>query len=85
MTAGRYVLAIDQRTTSTRAMLFDAEGRPSGMAQKELAQIYPEPGWVEHDPEEIWASTLEACRVGAAVSRARNDGSERVKAADRKP
>jgi glycerol kinase len=69
MAVGRYVLAIDQGTTSTRAMLFDAEGRPRGMAQKELTQLYPEPGWVEHDPEEIWASTLEVCRQALAAGK----------------
>lgn len=74
MTAGRYVLAIDQGTTSSRAMLFDAEGRPRGMAQQELRQIYPKPGWVEHDPEEIWASTLEVCRQ--ALNAAKLDASE---------
>ncbi|MGO8869502.1 MAG: glycerol kinase GlpK [Alphaproteobacteria bacterium] len=64
-----YVLAIDQGTTSTRAMLFDAAGRPHGMAQKELAQSYPAPGWVEHDPEEIWSSVLEVCRRVIAEAR----------------
>ena len=64
-----YVLAIDQGTTSTRAMLFDRDGRPHGMAQKELAQIYPAPGWVEQDPEEIWSGTLEVCRRVLAESR----------------
>ncbi|MFI4986621.1 MAG: glycerol kinase GlpK [Alphaproteobacteria bacterium] len=57
-----FVMAIDQGTTSTRAMLVDRGGRPRAVAQKELAQIYPAPGWVEHDPEEIWSSTLEVCR-----------------------
>ena len=64
-----YVLAIDQGTTSTRAMLFDGAGRPHGMAQKELAQSYPAPGWVEHDPEEIWSSVLEVCRRVIAEAR----------------
>ncbi|HUI18329.1 MAG TPA: glycerol kinase GlpK [Alphaproteobacteria bacterium] len=64
-----YVLAIDQGTTSTRAMLFDRDGRPHGMAQKELAQIYPAPGWVEQDPEEIWSGTLEVCRRVLAEAR----------------
>jgi len=64
-----YVLAIDQGTTSTRAMLFDGAGRPHGMAQKELAQIYPAPGWVEHDPEEIWSAVLEVCRRVLAEAR----------------
>ena len=56
--AKRYILALDQGTTSTRAMLVDAAGRVAGMAQREFAQIYPQPGWVEHDPREILASVL---------------------------
>ncbi len=55
------LLAIDQGTTSTRAILFDAAMRPCGMAQRALPQIFPAPGWVEHDPEEIWAATLAVC------------------------
>jgi glycerol kinase len=51
-----YVLALDQGTTSSRAILFDHDGKPVGSAQAELTQIYPKPGWVEHDPEEIWES-----------------------------
>src|SRR6516162_2715997 len=54
-----YVLAIDQGTTSTRAVVYDAAGRPRGSAGRELTQHYPRPGWVEHDPEEIWASVLD--------------------------
>jgi glycerol kinase len=53
-----YILALDQGTTSSRALLIDGEGRVVGMAQREFAQIYPQPGWVEHDPEEIRASQL---------------------------
>ena len=60
------VLAIDQGTTSTRAMLFDVSGRVLRMAQRELGQIYPQPGWVEHDPEEIWSATLATCREALA-------------------
>ncbi len=60
--SGRYLLAIDQGTTSTRAILFDAEGTPSASAQAELPQIYPQPGWVEHDPEEIWRATVAVIR-----------------------
>ncbi len=55
----RYVAAIDQGTSSTRCVLFDREGRPAAMAQREHRQIYPLPGCVEHDPMEIWASTQE--------------------------
>jgi len=54
--SGRYVLAIDQGTTSTRAILFDDKARPSATAQVQLNQIYPAPGLVEHDPEEIFRS-----------------------------
>ncbi len=64
-----YILAIDQGTTSTRAMLFDAEGEPRAQAQRELQQHYPQPGWVEHDPEEIWQATLETCRAVLAEKR----------------
>ncbi len=57
-----YVLALDQGTTSSRAILFDAEGRMVAVAQREFPQIYPQPGWVEHDPETIWTSQLEVAR-----------------------
>jgi glycerol kinase len=60
--AAKHILAIDQGTTSTRAIVFDASGRPVASAQKELPQIFPRPGWVEHDPEEIWRATVEVCR-----------------------
>ncbi len=66
MTGSSYVLAIDQGTTSTRAMLFDAQGQVRRMAQIELRQHYPQPGWVEHDPEEIWQSVVSTCREAAA-------------------
>jgi glycerol kinase len=62
MTERGYVLAIDQGTTSTRAILFDDEGSPCTSAQVPLTQIYPAPGHVEHDPEEIWQSVLKAGR-----------------------
>ncbi len=55
----RYVAAIDQGTTSTRFVIFDAAGKPVGFAQKEHEQIYPQPGWVEHRPVEIWERTRE--------------------------
>jgi glycerol kinase len=61
-----YVLAIDQGTTSTRALLFDAEGGPVATAQHELRQHYPEPGWVEHDPEQIWNDCRLVCREALA-------------------
>src|SRR5687768_549498 len=52
----RYILALDQGTTSSRAILFDKEGAIVAVAQKEFEQIFPKPGWVEHDPHEIWVS-----------------------------
>jgi glycerol kinase len=66
--AARHVLAIDQGTTSSRAMLFDAEGRVAGSAQRELQQLYPADGWVEHDPEHIWADTVAVCREALAAA-----------------
>src|SRR5579863_2169094 len=54
-----YVGAIDQGTTSTRFMVFDRSGRIVSVAQKEHEQIFPQPGWVEHDPLEIWRRTQE--------------------------
>jgi glycerol kinase len=63
-----YVIAIDQGTTSTRAIVFDAALAPVASAQQELRQIYPAPGLVEHDPEEIWSATLATVR--AAMARA---------------
>lgn len=56
------LLAIDQGTTSSRAILFDRNGEMHGTAQQEFEQIYPADGWVEHDPERIWSSTLSVCR-----------------------
>jgi glycerol kinase len=57
-----YILALDQGTTSSRAILFDRDGGIKGVAQREFRQIFPEPGWVEHDPMEIWTS-----QAGVAV------------------
>ena len=57
-----HVLAIDQGTTSTRAILFDSQARAVAIAQRELEQHYPAPGWVEHDPERIWDDTLAVGR-----------------------
>ena len=54
----RYILALDQGTTSSRALLFDDQGAVRSVAQREFSQIFPQPGWVEHDPEEIWTSQI---------------------------
>ena len=56
--SSQFILALDQGTTSSRAILFDRDGRICGSAQQELRQIYPQPGWVEHNAEEIWTSQL---------------------------
>ena len=57
-----YLLAIDQGTTSSRAILFSSEGNPVGVAQQEFEQHFPDDGWVEHDPEDIWQSTIDVCK-----------------------
>src|SRR6476659_5893174 len=54
----RYILALDQGTTSSRAIIFDRQGQIVALAQKEFSQIFPKPGWVEHDADEIWASQV---------------------------
>jgi glycerol kinase len=62
-----YIAALDQGTTSTRFMIFDRRGRVVSVAQKEHEQIYPRPGWVEHDPLEIWRRTLEVIEEAASA------------------
>ena len=59
----QHLLVIDQGTTSTRSIVFDAAGHPLATAQQEFAQHYPQPGWVEHDPEDLWRTTLETARA----------------------
>ncbi len=61
-----YVLALDQGTTSSRAIVFDESGSAVAMAQREFQQIFPRPGWVEHDPKEIWESQLAVTREALA-------------------
>jgi glycerol kinase len=65
----KYIGAIDQGTTSTRFIVFDVVGKVVACAQKEHKQIYPQPGWVEHDAEEIWARTQEVMAEALAESR----------------
>jgi glycerol kinase len=62
----RFIAAIDQGTTSTRLILFDRDGNPAAVAQKEHRQIFPQPGWVEHDAAEIWRNTLEVANQALA-------------------
>jgi glycerol kinase len=68
----QYILALDQGTTSSRAMVFDRMGNIVSVAQKEFTQIYPRPGWVEHDPQEIWST--QAGVAAEAVTRAGLNG-----------
>ncbi len=64
-----YLLALDQGTSSSRSIVFDEQGRIVALAQQELTQIYPQPGWVEHDPMEIWRSQLATARQALDQAR----------------
>ena len=66
-----YVLALDQGTTSSRAILFDRQGQPVASAGHPIRQIYPQSGWVEHDPQEIWQSQLTSAREALAAAGVR--------------
>ena len=62
----KFLLALDQGTSSSRSIVFDARGRIIAMSQRELRQIYPQPGWVEHDPKEIWSTQLATAKEALA-------------------
>lgn len=62
----QYVMALDQGTTSSRCIIFDKQGKMNSIAQKEFTQIYPKPGWVEHDPMEIWSSQISVATEAMA-------------------
>jgi glycerol kinase len=66
--ASKYILSIDQGTTSSRAILFEKDGTSAFTSQREFRQIFPHPGWVEHDPQEIWDTTLAVCREAVAAA-----------------
>ncbi len=70
----KYVLALDQGTTSSRAIVFDHAGQIKSIAQKEFRQIFPQPGWVEHDPDEIWSSQIGV--AAEAITQAGLTGSD---------
>lgn len=55
----KYIIALDQGTTSSRAVLLDHNANVVGISQREFTQIYPQPGWVEHNPMEIWATRVQ--------------------------
>ncbi len=71
MAGQAYLLAIDQGTTSSRAIVFDEALRPLGVGQQEFRQIFPADGWVEHDPEDIWATVVEVCREALKAAQVR--------------
>ena len=58
----KFIISIDQGTTSSRAILFNIQGKPIYTSQKEFTQYFPKSGWVEHDPEEIWKTTIKTLR-----------------------
>lgn len=58
----KYIMALDQGTTGSRAIIFNHNGTIVSIASKEFKQIYPKPGWVEHDPMEIWSSQIEVAK-----------------------
>ena len=63
-----HILAIDQGTTSSRAIVFRADCTIAAVAQEEFPQHYPASGWVEHDPEDLWRSVLATCRAAVAAA-----------------
>ena len=64
----KYIMALDQGTTSSRCILFDKAGSIHSMSQKEFTQIYPKPGWVEHNPKEIWSTQLSVATECMAMA-----------------
>ena len=73
MAGTRYILGIDQGTTSTRAVLFNGSGIPVHMAQLDLPQIFPDNGWVEHDPEDIWQTIIDVTCTMVEEARSRGN------------
>ena len=72
----QYILALDAGTTSNRCILFDSKGQMRGVTQREFTQIYPKPGWVEHDPMEIWAT--QSAVLAEALAKAGGAGVHRL-------
>jgi len=68
---GRYILSLDQGTTSSRAVLFDERSRPLRSVKEEFRQIFPQPGWVEHDPRAIWSTQIRTAKLASAKHRNR--------------
>jgi len=72
----KFILSIDQGTTSSRAVIFDSNYQIVSIGQKEFTQFFPNSGWVEHDPEEIWLSVLDSCAI--AIEKAEINSSQIV-------
>ncbi|MGY5851149.1 glycerol kinase GlpK [Salegentibacter sp. F14] len=68
-----YILALDQGTTSSRAIIYDKNGKSVSVAQKEFTQHFPKPGWVEHDPEEIWSSQIGVAAEAVSKAKLKSD------------
>src|SRR6059036_3479825 len=68
---GRYVLALDQGTSGSTALVIDTDGQVRARGYAELPQYYPQPGWVEHDPDEIWSTVEQATTEALAQARVR--------------
>ncbi|MGH6609814.1 MAG: FGGY family carbohydrate kinase, partial [Burkholderiaceae bacterium] len=68
----KYILALDQGTTSSRAIVFDRRGRIIASAQQEFRQFFPRPGWVEHDAREIWSTQIECAQSALRQADARS-------------
>ena len=77
-----YLLALDQGTSSSRSIVFDREGHVVAMAQREFPQIYPRPGWVEHDPRDLWNTQLETAREVLTAAETRHRAVSEQFAAD---
>ena len=73
MTEKNYIVALDQGTTSSRAVLYDKNAKPLGSCQKEFTQFYPEAGWVEHDAEEIFRCQLDVLQQLLLEKKIRHD------------
>ena len=75
--SGKFLLTIDEGTTSTRTVIYDHQAQVVASAQQEFGQLYPQPGWVEHDPEEIWAAVSAVTKQAMQKSGANAGGCHR--------
>jgi glycerol kinase len=73
MSLQKFILSLDQGTTSSRAIVFDQGGNIVSVAQKEFSQIFPQPGWVEHDADEIWSSQISVATEAVVKAGLRPD------------